>query len=111
MKTIVVPNSLEAMKKIDLDECESNELTETTFDQKEYSELWASGILDSFNQKLDLLIDDYEDESISKLSDLIKARDIVSKYLLEKGNSQVINSLLKQINLAISNNTGVFFYF
>ena len=107
MKIITVPNTIEAMKRMDFDECNSDELSEINLTEDEYTQLWESGILDTFNRKFNLLIDDYENESIVKMDNLLSAKDVI----LKNNDSEVIKKLLTQVKLAITNNTGVFFYF
>lgn len=107
MKVITVPNTAEAMKKLDFDECTSNEITEINLTEIEYGELWKSGVIDKLNQKLNLLIDDYENESIEIKEDLLMAKNIC----LKNNDSRIVNKLLKQVELALMKNTGVYFYF
>jgi len=111
MKTIVVPTTIEAMEKLDFDACTPDDLVELRLSENEYNELWQSGVLDTLNQQLGLLIDDYEDESIIEEDKLLEAKNIVKNSVLKTKNVQVISKLLNQIELALRNNTGVFFYF
>ncbi len=112
MKYISVPTNQEAMARLDLDQCIMGDLIEFTLNKVDYAALWSTGVIDEINEKLNVSIDDYEDERITGIEKLTEAKRIVeSKKALNKSNDIIIDNLLLQINSAIENNTGVFFFF
>ncbi len=68
------------------------------------------GVLNELNEKLGIMIDDYEDESIT-MEQLPGARKIVSNYIKRKQSVKSLVDLLNQIILAEQKCAGVFFYF
>ena len=72
--------------------------------------LWEIGVLNELNEKLGIMIDDYEDESIT-MEQLPGARKIVSNYIKRKQSVKSLVDLLNQIILAEQKCAGVFFYF
>lgn len=73
-----------------------------------YKKMWGLGFFDEINKSVNKYIDDYEDENITNVFDLIKLKDINCKY---KKNGGVFLEIEKLIFNAIDNNTGVFFFF
>ncbi len=61
---IIVPKTIEAMQRLDYDQCVEGDLFEISFDINESKKLWDSGLWTSMNRKLNLLIDTYEEEEI-----------------------------------------------
>ncbi|MBU2713960.1 hypothetical protein [Zooshikella harenae] len=109
MKVISVPLTQEAMYRVDLDQSLEGDLKELTLSDSEFSVLWSSGVLDDLNEELDLLIGDFEDESITgeRLEQALAITQQNKHYL----HTSVVNALASQLELAISKSTGVFFFF
>lgn len=109
MKVISVPLTQEAMYRVDLDQSLEGDLKELTLCDSEFSVLWSSGVLDDLNEELDLLIGDFEDESITgeRLEQALAITQQNKHYL----NTPVVNALANQLELAVSKSTGVFFFF
>lgn len=111
MKLITVPKTPEAMERLDFDQCSPEELFEVELNQEQFDQLWNTGVLDRLNEKLGLMIDDYEDESITTRTKLRNAQAIVALQLAQEGGTEVVQTLNKLIEKAIECRTGVFFYF
>lgn len=111
MKLISVPKTPDAMQRLDFDECKSEELLEVDLGQDEFDALWDSGIFAELNEKIGLLIDDYEEESITQLSQLRHAQAIVALALTQDDQPSSMSALKQQIDKAIEFKTGVFFFF
>ncbi|MGI0118330.1 hypothetical protein [Zooshikella sp. RANM57] len=109
MKIISVPLTQEAMHRLDLDQSLEGDLKELTLSDSEFSVLWSSGVLDDLNEELDLLIDDFEDESIT--GEKLEQALIITQHNKHYINTPIVNALAKQLELAISKSTGVFFFF
>lgn len=105
MKKIIIPKNKEEMKKLDLDQCEYNDLIEVDLLDEEFLFLYELGVFDKINITLDKYIDDYEDDYVTGKSDLIILRGIFKSF------GEHTHCLLKLTDIAIENNTGVFFYF
>ena len=71
MKQIVVPLSVEAMKKLDYDQADDNELYVFKLSEQEVNLLFEKNFFDKINEIIDTYIDDYEDEKIIDLRKLI----------------------------------------
>ena len=110
MKSICVPTSLDAMSRLDTDSCIDGDLVEITLEQSDFDELRQSGLLGELNSSLSLLIDEFEDESISN-GQLDSAITIYEKYAdtlnLKENKAAEIKDLFE---LARTKNTGLFFF-
>jgi len=110
MKSICVPTSSDAMSRLDTDSCIDGDLVEISLDQSDFDELQKSGLIGELNSTLGLLIDEFEDESISN-SKLDSAISIYKKYTnklnLDENKVAKIQDVLE---LAKTKNTGVFFF-
>ena len=71
MKQIIVPLSAEAMKKLDHDQADDNELYVFKLSEQEVNLLFEKNFFDEINEIIDTYIDDYEDEKIIDLRKLI----------------------------------------
>ena len=110
MKIMSIPINKEAMIRMDYDENVDGDVFEMHLDSCDYDFFCKTGIVNKLNSALNINIDDYEDEKILGLDDLLKARKIVTSELGSDVNG-VLDKILSQINKAIENNTGIFFYF
>ena len=110
MKLITVPLSQAALVRLDYDTNEDGDLCEIALTDYDYTTLWEIGVLEELNEKLGIMIDDYEDESIT-MEQLAVAKKIVSDYAKHKQSVKPLLDLLNQIILAEQKHTGVFFYF
>ncbi|MDG6896187.1 hypothetical protein [Volucribacter amazonae] len=103
MKKIIVPKNKLAMKKLDLDQCEDKELVELNLSDEEFLFLYNLGVFAKINIILDKYIGDYEDDSVIGQSDLVILREIFKSF------GEHTHHLLKLTDIAIENNTGMFF--
>lgn len=110
MKAIYVPKSKEAMKRLDYDECLADDLLELHLNNEDYAYLNEIGLFEEINKRIGKCIDEYEDEEITKLEDLIKIHSITLK-LYKKTKKNILLNFLSKIQFAIDYKTGVFFYF
>ncbi len=111
MKYLIVPANQIAMERLDYDSCVDGDLREICLSEQEFKELWGLGILDTFNEKLNIMIDDFEDETIKGPANLSLARKLTLDSIMEHPNAYVLKKLLSQIELAEELQTGLFFYF
>jgi len=110
MKTISVPLSSEAMKRLDLDECLLGDLEEPQLPEEHYAKLLQSGVLEKINSSLGKLIDECEDESIQGNTKLTKSLDILTNAY-EHTKLEVLEKIITLNKLAPRSKTGLFFYF
>ncbi|WP_139833048.1 MULTISPECIES: hypothetical protein [unclassified Pseudomonas] len=110
MKTLSVPLSIEAMHRLDLDECLPGDLEELLISDETLYELFRSGVFDTINITLEKSIDDYEDECISGQRDLMTTLQILDS-VSQNTESEAIEKLKKLTALAIEMDTGIFFHF
>ena len=110
MKLLTVPVSISAMHRLDTDTCLDGDLSEVEIESDDYKELWDSKILEKLNRELNILIDDFEDEVIP-CDKLTQAFNIVVNYSQKKPHVQVLIKLKKQLEIAIENQTGIYFFF
>lgn len=110
MNTICVPLTTEAMELLDTNECPSSLLESTTLTKEEYQELLKSGVLESINDALGKIIDEYEDEFINTPEELDKTLNILKTYLRPE-NSKTLNKLIKliKLNVLVINKTQDYF--
>lgn len=111
MKNLTVPVNQKALEELDCDSCSKDDLEEISLSDQEYQELWHSGIFNLFNEVLDLMIDDYEDEVITGVANLALAKKLTLRCIAENPQVHALKKLLKQIELAEEYQTGLFFYF
>ena len=79
MKQIVVPLSVEAMKKLDYDQADDNELYVFKLSEQEVNLLFEKNFFDKINEIIDTYIDDYEDEKIIDLRKLIILKNFFTR--------------------------------
>ena len=109
MKTITVPLSMEAMKRLDFDCNITGDLIKLDISPQFYK-LFTNGFFSEINQKLNIIIDDYEDEKISGLDNLEQLASIVMNYFL-RFKDEIYLRIHALVVQAIQKNTGVFFFF
>lgn len=110
MKTISVPLSLDALNRLDVNECLSGDLEEIDLSDVEFEELFSLGVIGEINNNLGKLIDDYEDDNVQGLQDL-KVMLRLLEIELSKNELPVLRKIIALTNTAIANGAGVFFYF
>ena len=64
MKVIVVPKNSEAAGRLDLDDNVDGDLHEFKITDEDFNELWRSGLIAALNERLGLMIDEFEDETL-----------------------------------------------
>ncbi len=111
MKTIVVPKTEDAMRRLDFNESRENDLLELSLDDLEYNDISQSGLFQIINKELEIYIDDYEDESVTDLSKMIKMKEIMGTYIEKNKNIVFLYKFLNIVDQAIVLKTGIFFYF
>lgn len=110
MKLISIPLTVEAMHRLDLDESLPGDAEELELTNEDYSLLSNCGVFDTINSALGKMIDEYEDENIQGLADLNASLDILNETF-HNTQLQAIREIIRLNQLAIKNNTGMFFYF
>lgn len=109
-RTISVPLTVEAEKRLDYDESIDGDLEELDLTEEEFNQFYSSGVIDKLNEELDVIIDDYESEDIL-LSQLEPAKNIVSDAVNKNPDLSILKEILKLFELAIKKKTSVSFFF
>lgn len=109
MKSITVPISKEAMKRLDFNECLDGDLVEIKLNESEFDKMWSSGVFEIINDAFEKNIDIYEDEYLVGIDNLVQAKKLIDKEF--HGADQPVQELLLMLDKAIENNTGIFFFF
>ena len=114
MKQIIVPLSAEAMKKLDYDQADDDELYIVKLSEQEVNLLFEKNFFNRINEIIDTHIDDYEDEEIIDLRKLV----ILKNFLQDTSNQEwvdippkIYQNILFLTKLAIAKQTGLFFFF
>ena len=114
MKQIIVPLSAEAMKKLDYDQADDDELYIVKLSEQEVNLLFEKNFFNRINEIIDTYIDDYEDEEIIDLRKLV----ILKIFLQDTSNQEwadippkIYQNILFLTKLAIAKQTGLFFFF
>jgi len=114
MKQIIVPLSAEAMKKLDYDQTDDDELYIVKLSDQEVNLLFEKNFFNRINEIIDTYIDDYEYEEIIDLRKLV----ILKNFLQDTSNQEwadippkIYQNILFLIKLAIAKQTGLFFFF
>lgn len=110
MKLISTPLTIEAMHRLDLDESLPGDVEELELTNEDYSLLSNCGIFDKINSALGKMIDEYEDENIQGPAELNVSLDILNESF-HNTQLEAIRGIIRLNQLAIKNNTGLFFYF
>ena len=114
MKQIIVPLSAEAMKKLDYDQADDDELYIVKLSEQEVNLLFEKNFFNRINEIIDTYIDDYEYEEIIDLRKLV----ILKNFLQDTSNQEwadsppkIYQNILFLTKLAIAKQTGLFFFF
>ena len=114
MKQIIVPLSAEAMKKLDYDQADDDELYIVKLSDQEVNLLFEKNFFNRINEIIDTYLDDYEYEEIIDLRKLV----ILKNFLQDTSNQEwadippkIYQNILFLIKLAIAKQTGLFFFF
>lgn len=108
IKQIVVPLSLVALQRLDLDQNQPGDLETWMLSAEQYQHLWDSGLIQRLNSVLGSLIDDHEDACIQGAAALEKAQTLLEQSALPANLKLRFTQLTI---LARSKATGLFFYF
>jgi identified by metaGeneAnnotator len=114
MKQIIVPLSAEAMKKLDYDQADDDELYIVKLSEQEVNLLFEKNFFNRINEIIDTYIDDYEYEEIIDLRKLV----ILKNFLQDTSNQEwadippkIYQNILFLTKLAIAKQTDLFFFF
>jgi len=114
-RVITVPKDRQAEEMLDFDIAKQEELIELVLSEEEFSFLDRNGIIDLINNKGNTLIEDFEDDSvkgIENLLEVIKAlRFKLNEFSKKSSQSQLIQNILILLEEALKSNTGVYFFF
>ena len=111
MRYITVPVSKDAQKRLDYDECSKWDTIDIYVNEADTNELFQIGLADEINNKLDLLIDEFESEEIVGQKELKIVQNILRYYLEKYPNSYIVKVVDIQLINALRYNTGVYFFF
>ena len=109
MKLVLVPLTTEALRRLDLDESLPGDIVELELSDEDYALISKSGVLDKINSSLGKMLDEYEDESIQGRSSLSASLTIFNEAY-NATRHDVISRIISMNELAIENDTGMFFY-
>ena len=109
---VVVPKSVDAMSRLDIDQVIFGDLVEFELNQKDFDYLYELGCFDLIYDVIGVYVDDYEDSLIG-WQDALKVHEQLNIMLAGvKGGHDMIGGLfLKCFNHAIQYKTAVYFYF
>lgn len=110
MKNICVPVDAPAASRLNSGEERDGDLTELNLNTRDFGLLFSSGWARAVNDRLGILIDDYEDERIEdreKLLDLIT----LSEVFAENTGEKIFRKLAELAGVAVSRKTSIHFYF
>ena len=113
MKQIIVPLSAEAMKKLDYDQADDDELYIVKLSEQEVDLLFEKNFFNEINKTIDTYIDDYEDEKIIDLRKLIILKNLLQDNLDKEWADippKIYQNILFLTKLAIAKQTGLFFF-
>ncbi|HKM98084.1 MAG TPA: hypothetical protein VJY99_15510 [Buttiauxella sp.] len=110
MKYISVPVSPEAMDKLDYCDNAEGELIDFTISDEQYNTLVSIGLIGLMNTLFDINIDEYEDEKLTGIENLEKAKLFADKEY-SSSEDEAVQGFLSQLNKAIEYKTGIFFFF
>lgn len=112
-KIITVPKDELALKALEYDNANSDQLYEMSLSEVQFRSLWEIGIFDSINKIANANIDNFEDEQIT---DIVKLNKVILSGIFDANFSdtevdQAIKKIKELFLKSIQCNTGVFFYF
>jgi CBS-domain-containing membrane protein len=110
MKCLIVPHDNAATEINNLGGEDHNIMTIVEIQQKDIDDLWSIGILDELNDKLGLMIEEAEDESIVGKNSLLMAESIVNRYVIQHPDNKYLRIVHDLINEAFDKNTGLYIY-
>ena len=114
MKQIIVPLSAEAMKKLDYDQADDDELYIVKLSEQEVHLLFEKNFFNRINEIIDTYIDDYEYEEIIDLRKLVILKNLLQDNLDKEWADippKIYQNILFLTKLAIAKQTGLFFFF
>ncbi len=113
MKTICVPKTQLAQTRLNFDECEQEDLMELHLNKNTFDLIWHIGFFKTINKLTNSLIDDFEDESITNKTELLKVlnSNLFNKNLYDSSLYPAIDGIKDLFNKAVDFGTGVYFYF
>ncbi|WP_158989503.1 hypothetical protein [Mucilaginibacter sp. L196] len=113
MKIICVPKDSIAEKRLEYDLAESDELIELNFEDESFYKLWNTGFFNSINKMIGIIIDDFEDEHISNITEIKKVidSDIFSNYSLDKKLDIITEKIKSLFEEAYKRKTSIRFFF
>ncbi|WP_160137161.1 hypothetical protein [Chryseobacterium sp. c4a] len=104
-KLIIVPKDKEAEIALDYDTATPEQVVELNLTDEEFEKLWEEGVFSLINEITNSNIDDFEDEHITDLNDILNA------YVELQKTSNGVADLIKMFELAITYKTSIHFYF
>jgi len=112
-KIIIVPKDSVAMRELDINQEDSNQLYQLILDDSNFKMLWDTGIFSYINSLAGSLIDLYEDEKIinhEMLGTILKSQ-FFDEITTDQNTKELVFKLKSLIKKAYDLRTGIFFYF
>ena len=110
MKTVSVPMSEDALRRLDMGEDKPGDLIEEEIEKEDFDNLFSSGWVRDVNNILGVNIDDFEDEHIMEADKIAKLVDISRRYYNTQGG-EVFLKIESLAKTAEEKKTGVHFFF
>lgn len=111
MRLITVPIDKEAEERLYYDQNSEFDVIDVFLNESDYYKLWDSKLFDKINEALDLLIDDYEEETISGKENLEKLHAIIIEYEQVVEDNPLLYTLKSLTEAAIRFDTSVHLFF
>lgn len=111
MKTIAVPKIADVKELLDINQCPADQLEELVLPQEQFDKLLSTGLFKEINRICGLMIDDYEDESVSEM---VAVQAVIELIQSKQWDDDVNDSMKKIESLFVKAkeyNTSVHFYF
>ena len=111
MKTIAVPLTKAAEKRLDYNECNTGDLLELELNDCDFEKIWNTDLFYKLNNALSIMIDEFEDEKILNEKNIDKAIVIIDEIIAENTNINSLVHIKKLFATAKECKSGVYFYF
>lgn len=111
MKNICVPKTAEAMKLLDYGQCPSDLLDELRISAADFMKIFELDLFLELSKSHGVWIDDYEEGCIIGAEALRQGRAICQKYVEENPDLMLLAKIRDLFDLALHQNTGVYFNF
>lgn len=112
-KIILVPLNKKSEDKLDFDDTKDNQLIQLILTDIEFEFLYLEGLFNLINQVGNTNIDEFENDSVNGLDNLIAIILALNEYIIKSKSEhkEILIKLLNMFHEALSRDTSVHFYF